>query len=67
MTRINVSSSNLSSVGFENGILEIQFHNDKIYQYFDVPESKYHDLITASSKGTFFSRYIKNVYRCRKL
>jgi hypothetical protein len=61
MPRTSVSSSNLASVGYDGiaRILEIQFRNGRIYQYFDVPESIYTDLLVAPSKGTYFHFNIK--------
>jgi hypothetical protein len=59
MYRTPVISSNLESVGYENGILEIRFHNGRTYQYFDVPEHLYQGLMNAQSKGTCLDRHIK--------
>lgn len=57
----NVISSNLLRVGYNTSarILQVQFKNGMIYRYFEVPEFLYTDLITASSKGTFFDTHIK--------
>jgi len=67
MDRQRVSSTNLSSVGYENGILEIHFRNGGTYQYYGVPESIYRSLMGASSKGRYFARHIKGKYRDRKV
>jgi KTSC domain len=70
MDRIRVSSSNLKSVGYDvtDSILEVEFHNGGIYQYFNVPEHKYDGLMRASSKGSYFDTYIKKAgYRYRKI
>ena len=70
MERKRVSSSNLSSVGYDdtNEILEIEFNNGGIYQYFDVPSSIYEALMNASSHGTYFDRNIKKAgYRFKKI
>lgn len=45
MRMIPVSSSNLESVGYENGILCIAFHGGRIYEYTGVPESVYQGLM----------------------
>ena len=58
MYRIPVSSSNLVSVGYESGTLEVEF-KDSIYQYHNVPESLYRGLMSASSKGSYLDQYIK--------
>lgn len=69
MDRNRVSSSNLRSVGYDidESILEIEFHSGSIYQYFNVPLLKYENLIGASSKGRYFSAYIKNRYRYKRI
>lgn len=61
MKRQSVSSSNLASVGYdaENEILEIEFNHGGVYQYYDVPESVYRGLMSASSHGQYFDRNIK--------
>lgn len=66
MRMIPVDSSDLESVGFENGILCIRFHRGGSYYYYDVPESVFRDLLHAGSKGKFFHANIKNVYRYQR-
>jgi len=65
MVRQPVSSSNLSSVGYDSQkkVLEVEFKNGSVYQYFEVPESKYAELIEASSVGSYFNTHIKNVFQ----
>jgi hypothetical protein len=67
MTRQNIVSTNLKSVGYEDGTLEVEFKTFSIYQYYNVPESIYFRLLNAVSKGTFLNTYIKDRYRCRKI
>jgi hypothetical protein len=61
MNRTPVSSSNLASVGYdpENMILEIEFQHGGVYQYLNVPESKYEGLMKADSHGKYFDAHIK--------
>jgi hypothetical protein len=61
MKRTLVSSSNLASIGYDadRRVLEIEFLNRSVYQYFGVPESLYRGLMKASSHGSFFDSYIK--------
>ena len=68
MERKLVSSSNLHSVGYNptTETLEIKFHKSGVYQYFNVPNSIYDKLMSASSKGTFFDNHIKERFRYRK-
>ena len=69
MHRIPVTSSNISSIGYDpaTAILEIEFLSGGVYQYFDVPEHIHQDLMNASSHGEFFSEYIKSSYRYQKI
>lgn len=70
MNRTPVSSSNLASVGYEpeSMILEIEFRNGGIYQYFNIPESVYSGLMSADSHGKYFDAYIKKGgYRFKKI
>jgi hypothetical protein len=69
MQRQFVSSSNLRSVGYDHlqQILEIEFHNGGIYQYFGVPEHIYSSLMAASSHGSYFHAFIRESYRYRRV
>ena len=70
MERLSVESSNLASVGYdaENEILEIEFNHGGIYQYFDVLENVYEELMSASSHGQYFDRNIKKAgYEFQKM
>jgi KTSC domain len=69
MNRQPVTSSNLRSVGYDSTsqVLEIEFHDGGIYQYFDVPSSVHASLLNAGSKGSYFQTFIKDRYRYRKI
>ena len=70
MNRESVTSSNLSSVGYDPQAqtLEIEFNNGGLYQYFDVPNSIYTGLMSADSHGKYFDVYIKKAgYRFKKI
>lgn len=61
MERVPVDSSTLATVGYEANtrVLEIEFRNGRIYQYFGVPESIHNGLMISSSKGEYFNEHIK--------
>ena len=61
MTREYVSSSNIASIGYDamSEILEVEFNNGAVYQYYNVPERLYNGLMEADSKGRYFDAYIK--------
>lgn len=65
MKRTSVQSSNIASIGYdkESQTLEIEFHNSRVYQYFDVPHGQYSALMSAGSLGSFFHNNIKGYYR----
>jgi hypothetical protein len=70
MVRTPVSSSNLRSVGYDphTATLEIEFNSGSIYEYYNVPESIYQGLMTASSHGQYFDRSVKKAgYRYRQI
>lgn len=70
MKRQSVESSNLASVGYdaENEILEVEFKHGGVYQYFDVPENVYEELMNASSHGQYFDRNVKKAgYEFKKM
>ena len=64
MERYSVASSNISSIGYDAGTetLEVEFLSGSIYQYYNVPQNMYDQLIQAGSKGRFLNTYIKNAY-----
>ena len=68
MIRETVSSSELRSIGYGNTmILEVEFQNGGVYQYFEVPKGAHAELMSASSKGRYFNQNIRNVYRCKRV
>ena len=51
MQRVSVVSSNIAFIGYdeEARILEVEFRNGAVYQYYDVPPAEYAGLIHALS------------------
>lgn len=69
MIRTPVSSSNLSSVGYEaaTAVLEVEFTNGRVYQYLRVPAVHYYNVISAASPGSYFNTHIKDAFACVRL
>ena len=69
MNRTPVTSSNVASIGYDpkSMLLEVEFKNGSIYQYFDVPENEYLNVISAESIGRYLNQNIKNNYRYCKI
>ena len=62
MTKTYVDSSNLQSVGYDEQqqILEVEFRNGAVYQYYDCPKPIYDALMSAPSLGRFFNAQIRD-------
>jgi hypothetical protein len=58
-------SSTIVRFGYDrdNQVLGVEFKSAGGYQYFDVPESVFERMRTASSKGQFLAQNIKGTYR----
>lgn len=69
MDRTSVTSSNLASIGYDPGslMLEVEFKDGSVYQYFDVSETVYQEFMRAGSKGQFLNANIKHSYRYAKV
>lgn len=69
MERERVSSSNIESIGYDSNseTLEIEFLNGSIYQYFDIPEHVFVELMEADSHGKYLASNIKGHYRFSKV
>jgi hypothetical protein len=66
MLRQPVSSSRISSVGWENETLEIEFKDGAVYQYYNVSEAEYRAFMNSGSLGSALSRLDK-VHRYRRI
>ena len=66
---VNVISSDISCVKYEDGtrIMTIRFNKGGEYEYYDVYEDDYYNLISASSPGGYFHANIKNKYQCKRV
>lgn len=65
MRRDPVTSTNITEVGYDplSSTLEVMFRNGGIYQYFDIPQHEYDNLLSATSIGEYLNRNIKGKYR----
>lgn len=69
MDREPVSSSTILSIGYDSGseTLEIEFRETGVYQYLNVPQFIWEQLMSADSVGKFFNAEIKNAYPFAKV
>lgn len=65
MNRTPVNSSALVSVGYDHDslVLETELTSGAVYQYLDVPESVFRELMNADSLGKYYNQNIRNNYR----
>lgn len=63
-----VVSDNFVSVGYNalSKILRIEFKHG-LYEYYNVPEHVYQNLLNSKSKEKYYGRFIKNVYPSTKI
>lgn len=68
MERYSVDSSMAASVGYDpdNLILEIEFKSGEVWQYLNVPEDVYMEMI-GGSVGKYFQLRIKGQYPERRV
>lgn len=64
MQREIVQSTNVLSIGYDtqSQTLEVEFQKSGIYQYYNVPQHMYENLMSSSSKGQFMNAYIIKGY-----
>lgn len=57
-----VDSSNVKAVGYENGVLTVVYKNNRSYNYYEVPEKVYADLLEAKSIGSYLANEVKGKF-----
>jgi uncharacterized protein len=62
MERELVSSSTIVSIGYEGETLEVEFKNGTVYQYYNVPEVVYSQLMESNSKGGYLNANIRSAF-----
>ena len=63
MTRETIASTALRSAGWEAGTLEVEFTTGQVWQYQNVPESMFKEMMNASSSGQYFQANIRNQFK----
>ena len=60
-----VHSSLLTSVAYDRdrALLQLEFGDGAVYQYFGVPVQSYEELLRAASHGAHFNRHIRSLFR----
>ncbi len=68
LERQPVKSRILRSVGYDEStkILEIEFQNNLVYQFLDVPPKVYRELIRSDEIGKYFTDKVRNRFRTKQ-
>jgi hypothetical protein len=69
MDRIPVNSTNIAAVGYDSEaqLLEVEFVNGGVYQYFNVGQHVYDEFMNSSSKGSYHANFIKKLHACSRV
>lgn len=69
MQRLPVESSDLVSIGYDpkRRVLEIEFKENRIYQYLEVEPDVYERFMRADSYGEYFFAHINKHYRYKRI
>jgi hypothetical protein len=67
VTRTAVVSSNVKSIGYDNGTLHIEFKSGAVHAYYNVPTEAFEALVDAPSVGKHYAKYIRGQYTSAKL
>lgn len=59
MRRFLVTSSRIVSMGWSNGVMELEFPDGAIYQYYNVTMDDYWEFLRAPSLGRALSAFDK--------
>lgn len=59
MKLIPVDSSNVECIGYEDGIIEVHFHNGYAYRYPNCTEQLFREFLNSPSKGHFVHARLK--------
>jgi hypothetical protein len=64
MSMFPVNSSAIAAIGYEDGVLAVQFHdNPKTYQLPNVPYSLFEAFVNASSPGEFWNCHLRGKFK----
>jgi hypothetical protein len=67
MNLVFVTSSNVSAIGYQDGVLEVHFRNGYVYQYLNTSQSLFNEFYAAPSKGQFVHQRLKDKYPTRRI
>ena len=66
MNLIYVNSSDLEAIAIHGNNLVIKFKSGGMYEYYNAA-CEFNNILSASSKGRYFHKYIKPYYKTSKI
>jgi KTSC domain len=67
ISRTPIHSSNIKSVGYGNNVLQVEFASGEVYEYENVSNGTYEELMAAKSKGSYLHNKIKGKHKFKKV
>lgn len=66
---VPIEAANIRLMGYdrESQQLRVQFTNGGLFQYKNISEKLFNDMVKSPIIGSYFSRNIRNIYKCVKL
>jgi hypothetical protein len=64
MQRLSIDSDSLRSIGYNElgQMMEVEFEDGTLRQYYDVPLDIYDELLETKTKDKYFNDYVKDNY-----
>ena len=62
-----VKSSNITKLGWNDGVLHVEFSNGGLFSYSGVTSQMYNELLEAKSIGAHFAKHIRTKHKGTKL
>ena len=62
VVRVNSTVINQVHHDPDNCLLTVEFHNGRVYHYFDVPATVATELVESQSCGRYFNQYVRDSY-----
>lgn len=62
-----VKSSNIAKLGWNDGVLHVEFSNGGLFSYSGVTSQMYEELMRAGSIGSHFAKHIRTKHKGTKL
>lgn len=62
-----VKSSNIAKLGWNDGVLHVEFSNGGLFSYAGVSNQLYNELLGAKSIGSHFAKHVRPKFKGTKL